>query len=311
MLEISAKWLRSDLSQIPDICAPARRRVNRVAMKTAITFAFLLGSGVAMGAAFIGCSSDPETPVTQADTGLPDTGLPDTKPAPDTAPPDTAPIRCDQPVGTDYECPEAPNKAGEKVCTDAMLNEVLDVCFGTGDATKCSAWQKKYPACNTCALSKWLFVAEDGRGFLDTGACMQKIDPMGTCGQASNCWFDCRETVCAECDDDQRNACWTRARRATEPKGSCYDKAYKAYNDCTKDAKFAPCLDAVQFLRGACRDGGDWSKAGEELPVADAGTDTGTSTDTGTAPTDTGSDTGTAATDSATASDSASDATAD
>jgi len=239
----------------------------------AITFAFLLVSGAVAGAAFTGCSDDPVQPTAPAaDTGVEaaaDTGaLPDTRPLPD-----TAPLRCDQPVGSDYTCPEAPNKAGETVCTDAMLNEVLDVCFGTGDATKCSAWQKKYPACNTCALSKWLFVTEDGRGYLDTGACMQKIDPAGTCGEAANCWFDCRETVCGECDDTERSTCWSRSRRATEPKGSCYDKAYKPFSDCSKDAKFAPCLDALQFLRGACRDGGKWDKAGEELPVADAGTD--------------------------------------
>lgn len=265
----------------------------------AITFAFLLLTGAAAGTAFTGCGSDePETPSTATDSGIVDTGVVDTGKVVDTnPPPDMGVLRCDTPVGSDYLCPEAPNKTGEKVCTDAMLTEVLDVCFGTGDATKCKAWQTKYPACNTCALSKWLFVAEDGRGFLDTGACMQKINAASGCGEASNCWFDCREATCAECDDDQRSACWTRARRATDPKGACYDKAYKKYSECAKDAQFSPCLDALQFLRGACRDGGDWTKAGEELPT-DAGV-LETGVDTGTTVTDTGTDSGTIVIDSA------------
>jgi hypothetical protein len=246
----------------------------------ALTLALLVVTGAAGGLAFAGCGGeDPPETVTPADTGtaVVDSGPGDTK-MPDTNPADTAPIRCDQPVGADYTCPAAPSKAGATVCTDTALNEILTACFGSAaTATTCGAWQKKYPDCDKCALNTWLFTTEDGRGFLDYPACMQKVDPASGCGVAGNCWNDCRETVCGECDDTERSACETRARRSsatdTVPKGSCYENSYKKYNECTKDPKFASCITPIEFLRGACRDNGDWTNAKIDKSGGDAGTD--------------------------------------
>ncbi len=251
----------------------------------ALTLALLVVTGAAGGIAFAGCGSeDPPAAATPADTGTADTGTPDTK-VPDTNPPDTAPIRCDQPVGADYMCPPAPNKAGATVCNDLALNTLLTACFGsTSTEAACTKWRKDYAECDKCALGTWLYTTASGAGFLDYPACMQKIDPASGCGAAGECWNDCRETVCGECDDMEKTACETRARRssatATIPKGSCYENSYKKYNECTKDAKFENCISPLEFLRGACRDNGNWTDAKiDKTPdtgVMDTGTDTGT-----------------------------------
>ncbi len=191
---------------------------------------------------------------------------------PDTRPP--APLGCQQPLPSTFACEAPTSRTGATVCTDAMIEAFFD-CFGTdGDATKCTAAQKAYPACNTCILSTWL----DGQT-IAIGSCIKAIDPTSSCATTVPCRADCLEAVCAGCDETKGSGrtsttsaldnCYTDAiwrGSSTKPKGNCYDVAAKEYVTCQADPRFLYCFvqskaDLLPFFRGACRDGGNWSKA--------------------------------------------------
>jgi len=271
----------------------------------AITFAFLLAAGAAGGVAFTGCSSDPApaNPTPGTDAAVDSVAI-DSKPV-DTGKPDVPAPSCAAPI-EGFACEAAADRTGKTVCTDEMIKEFMN-CFGTsGDEAKCTAARTKYPQCNTCVLTDWLKVNPDtGGGSLDVAACIKKVDPTGPCSGATNCYYDCNDWVCSECDDTPGSGktgsmsssaaleCERDARSAgssTKPKGACYDIAYKEFTTCQSDERFRYCFvrtlaDLEFFLRGACRDGGNWSNVTVDKPT-DAGV-----TDTGTLPTDTGSDT--------------------
>ncbi|MGZ3453718.1 MAG: hypothetical protein ACXVEF_29205 [Polyangiales bacterium] len=263
-----------------------------------LAFALLLSAGVCGVAGFAGCSSSDETPQETADAGgdssPADTGAPkDTGTLPDTAPSTS----CQADLPSDFMCNKPADKAGSTACTDKMLTEFLN-CFGTGDTAKCTAAQKAYPDCNKCVLSTWIITNPSGGGSIDVGACIQKIDPTGTCGTSVQCDTDCYNTICESCDTtagsgssatrSEFDDCYRDTRFAgssSKPKGKCYDLATKAAKTCLADAKYANCIissiDSVKnFYRGACRDNANWTNAdkADGTETTDAGTDSGSDT---------------------------------
>jgi hypothetical protein len=217
------------------------------------------------------------SPSTTTDSGTTtdssiDTGSPDTRPPPfdtGTPPPDTRPppMGCEAPLSPGFSCLEPPDIAGKKVCTDAAIRELSNGCFGPGaTSSKCNAAMKKFATCSNCMLNDW--VAETR---LQTGACIKKVDPTSKCGTVIDCTYDCLWEVCNACDDtpgtgkgggSEMDDCYESAAYM----GSCYDLAAKDYTECASDPKLSVCIpntvdDLITFYRGACRDGGDWSKA--------------------------------------------------
>jgi len=209
------------------------------------------------------------------DTAVSDTGfVVDTGPAKD--PP---PVTCDVPLPS-FTCTPSDAKAGSTVCTDAMISEFVTGCFGSsGSSTACNAAMTKYPACNTCILTTWLYEST-----VDSGACVRKIDPTNKCGTAWRCNFDCLAEVCVGCDptsgtgasgtESEYDDCEKEAQFAgssTAAKGACYDVASRDLAACSLDPRFKYCFprtsaDVVNFFRGACRDGGNWTSAGTARP---------------------------------------------
>ncbi len=191
-----------------------------------------------------------------------------------------APVGCAQRLSPDFACtPPAPAK-GQMVCTDAMIQALSDGCFG-GSATSssCAAARKKYPACSSCVIDDWIVDNQ-----LAIAQCMEKIDPKSSCAITVECTFDCINEVCGECDDtsgsgsgggSELDDCWQ-----AESEGQCAKPAAD-YISCASDPKFSVCFpatteDLVPFFRGACRDGGDWSRASEPGTVTvDAGSSGG------------------------------------
>jgi hypothetical protein len=248
-----------------------------------------------------GCSSDPATPAAPADGGT-DTVPVDTG-RPDTAKPDTGmpPLSCEEEVPSDFACTAPTKVAGQTVCTEAALQELAEKCLNA-DVTvpaACAEWKAAHAACATC-VGAWSWSAISGKIYPDDYLCYWAVMD-DTCGKSVNCWFECNDTVCAECDREpdstgtsDSNRCYT----AQESAGSkCWDVAGKAGTACFEKFdtsgcnvneiyKSSPNLDEmkkqiVRLLRGACRDGGNWANAespGDAGP-ADSGSDTGSDTE--------------------------------
>jgi hypothetical protein len=187
------------------------------------------------------------------------------------------PLSCEQPVPPDFRCTAPSPVAGKKVCTDVAIRALADGCFGYGATeSKCNSAMKKYPACSTCMLEDWI---HDNR--LAIGACIQKVAPGDKCATTIECTYSCLDVACSECSwepgsgmggGSEMDECWEAAAS-----GSCYSIAAKDYEACVSDPKTAVCIpntveDLMPFYRGACRDGGDWSRADVPDPVTtDAG----------------------------------------
>lgn len=176
------------------------------------------------------------------------------------------PTGCAERLGPTFMCTSPEPARGGTVCTDVMIQAVVDGCFGdSASATTCSAAQKKFPACGRCMLNEWII---DGR--LAIAQCIQRIDPASSCAGSVQCTYDCLDDVCAACDDFEVEECWSN-----EAEGQCAAQA-RDYTTCISDPKFSVCYpstvaDVLPFYRGACRDGANWSRAYEPDTV-DAGT---------------------------------------
>lgn len=264
-------------------------------------FLSIVAAGSLAAVLSVGCSSE-STPATTEDTGTTpvDTG---TTPV-DTGKVDTGtpevPSTCPAPLAAGFECKAPADRAGKTVCTDQAIDDVVSGCFGSSaTSTTCSAAQKKWADCYKCTINEWT-----PGGYTDRGTCAQKIDPTSKCGKAFRCVTDCVASVCTTDDCDttpgsgrtsstsQYENCVSDVQNkggTVRPKGVCYDVASKDAQECAADPKFANCLDVTYLFRGACRDGGDWSKAADAKPV-DAGTDTGTDSATSDAAADAASD---------------------
>lgn len=205
------------------------------------------------------------------DTGLlPDTRV-DTAVRPDTfvdVGPDVGPT-CSTPLPGDFTCPAAKAKKGGTACNDVAIQAIVDACFGS-EATsgKCSSARSKFSACGKCMLGDWI---DTDTGTIDFAACMLVIDPKDSCARDTKCAGVCFADVCMDCDwasgeyDECQNA-------AVMPGGACEKYYSRGYIDCLGDPKYGVCAvrdipDLLPFYRGACRDGGDWSKASIPDPV--------------------------------------------
>lgn len=197
------------------------------------------------------------------DAAVIDTG---TEPRPDSKPP-PPPDTCETPLSPGFACIEPPTIAGKKVCNDEAIRALAAACFGFGgEGSKCNAAMKKYNACSNCMLNDWV---DDSH--LQTGACIKKVDPGNKCAKVIDCTYDCLGEVCGSCDPSpgsgkgggsEADECYETASSS----GGCYDLVVKDYEICAGDPKIAACMpntedDLILFYRGACRDGGDWTKA--------------------------------------------------
>ncbi len=206
-----------------------------------------------------------DTRLPPLDTGLRDTGR-------DTFVPDVGPDvgpTCANPLPSDFTCPAAKPKKGGTSCTDVAIQALIDGCFGSAATSgSCSSARSKYSACGKCVLGDFI---DADTGTIDFAACMLAIDPKDTCARDVKCAGVCFADVCMDCDyaSGDYDAC---QNAAVEPGGACEKYYSKGYIDCLGDPKYGVCAvrdipDLLPFYRGACRDGGDWSKASIPDPV--------------------------------------------
>ncbi len=209
--------------------------------------------------------------------------------------PPTPPARgCAQPLpaGFDASCGALTPKAGSKVCTDEMLVEIA-TCFGPSpDAKRCAAIQAAAPECAKCTLTTWA-----GPLGVDEAACVARVDGKSDGPRALQCGRDCVAAVCSFDDCDTTPGSGSTSDRSQWR--DCYETAQSSADGgvdgggacATFAARRAACLteataacfpknadDLLRFWRGACRDGGDWSKVGDAgvgdaAPDADAASD--------------------------------------
>jgi hypothetical protein len=226
---------------------------------------------------------------------------------------DTAPPLCDEDLGAGFEC-MLPDKRATPTsdCTEAQLQSMVTACI-TDSVSKtpatCSPWKAANPACAACvgAFAATYYAA---RVIPERNQCYWAL-MSDSCDKALQCSFDCQDEVCAGCDNtlgtgsdgktSEYRECATRARSnatAKTPKGRCWDLASKQASDCLAATDVTPCIinelnnstpdiptlqqQVVEYLRGACRDNGDWSNRLSATPKGgDAGTGDGGATDSG------------------------------
>lgn len=195
---------------------------------------------------------------------------------PDTFRPDTGAPSCAAPLPASFTCEPLSTKAGETVCTDAMLTELIAACFGSSaTSARCADASAKHPECAACAVDRWIHQYQ-----LDSAACVRAIDPESSCADVVRCTNDCLTEVCSECDwrsgtgtDGGSEGLECESAALRKDGGSCATATTGDYEACAGDPRFSPCFvrtmdDVVVFLRGACRDGGKWAAA-----APDAATD--------------------------------------
>jgi hypothetical protein len=218
-------------------------------------------------------SSDASVDSVAIDTALPPRRDSGTKPVPTEIGPE--PTGCAQRLDPSFTCTAPDPLAGKAVCTDAMMQVVIDGCFGeSATSTSCTSAQKKFPACAGCMINDWII---DGTR-LAVAQCMQRIDPKNSCVITVECTYDCLEEVCMDCDyspgtgssgGSEMDDCW-----ASEAETQCAKPASE-YTACISDPKFSVCYPSsadalLPFFRGACRDNGNWARA-YEPDVVDGG----------------------------------------
>jgi hypothetical protein len=217
---------------------------------------------------------------------------------------DTAAPLCDEDLSSDFMCALPTKRATPtKDCTEDQLQAMVTACIAdpiSKTPASCSPWKAANGACATCvgAFAATYYAA---RVIPERNQCYWALMD-DSCDKALNCSFDCQDNVCTTSDttlgtgaDGKTSAyrdCAVRARSnavGSKPKGRCWDIASKAANDCLAATDVTPCIldelgnstpdiptlkgQVVEYLRGACRDGGDWSNRTSPTPKgADAGT---------------------------------------
>ena len=196
---------------------------------------------------------------------LPDASPPsfDVAPPPDADPPPTG---CETPLPPSFTCVAPTPGKGQKACTEAALQKIVAACF-SGSGSGCDAARKAEPACGRCILEDWI-----DNNMLAVGACVQAISPGDPCATTVKCTYDCLAEVCGSCDPtpgsgsggtSEMDACYSAG---LEPGRACYARVGAEYEVCFSKPELSVCFPAdidavIPFYRGACRDGGDWSKA--------------------------------------------------
>jgi len=232
----------------------------------------------------------------------------DSRPPADAA--DTAPPLCDQELPVDFACVPATNRPAPKTtCTEQQLQDLVKACVGD-DISKtpvgCSAWKAANAECAACTTA-FSLTGYSSRAIPDRNMCYWAVFD-DACDKALNCSFDCQGLVCDGCSTEPNSSpdgktteysdCTARARSnatSSRPKGKCYDVASKEAAGCLDKVDVDPCYvdelwtptgtggrpdpilirqQIVEFYRGACRDGGDWTN---RFTAGDAGVDATTS----------------------------------
>lgn len=234
-------------------------------MRSLVLLSFLLVACGGKVAEDLSATSDASVDSGRPDGTPFDSARPDTRPTPvDVGPP--PPVTCATPLSPGFACMEPSPAKGQTVCTDDAIRAIVNGCF-TGTGSGCDAARKKYPACDNCMLRDWL----DG-GSLNVSACILAVSPGNPCAKTVKCGFDCLADVCGSCDPSpgtgksgtsEMDDCYTDE---SDVSGKCYAIAMKDYTECASDPKLSVCFPfdteaVIPFYRGACRDGGDWSKA--------------------------------------------------
>lgn len=208
--------------------------------------------------------------------------------------PPPTPGGCGQPLPDGFEstCVGPKPKTGSTACTDEMLVEIA-TCFGPVgyDAKRCAAIKAAAPDCAKCTLATWL-----GPLGADEAACVALVDAKSDCARTLQCGRDCLSTVCSLDDCDTTPGSGSTSERSqwqdcsetaqsgdggVDGGGAC--ASFAARRAACITGATAPCFpnnadDLLRFFRGACRDGGDWSKvgdagAGDATPDSDAASD--------------------------------------
>jgi len=194
-----------------------------------------------------------------------------------TPPPPPPPPGCAINLPLDFACFVPPTPTGGKVCSEDVIQAFVKACFSPMPTPDCGWLVKKdHYDCYSC-LGNFGSPA----GTFQSGFCMLALAPSSICGKAMLCENACIGEVCADClftpgsgkspTTSERWDCASDARfegSSTQPKGRCYDVAtgdtVKA--GCRTTPPTAGCTDPVQFYRGACRDGGDWTNMTSPTP---------------------------------------------
>jgi hypothetical protein len=229
----------------------------------------------------------------------------DTRPVADTA--EAAPILCDLELPTDFACVPATNRPAPKTtCSEQQLQDLVKACVGD-DISKtpsgCSAWKAANPECAQCTTA-FSLTGYSSRAIPDRNMCYWVVFD-DACDKALNCSFQCQSDVCGECSSEPNSSpdgktteysdCAARARSnatSTRPKGKCWDIASKEAAACLDKVDVKVCYvdeywtptgaggkpdpvlmrqQIVEYYRGACRDGGDWTYRFSPNPGGDAG----------------------------------------
>jgi hypothetical protein len=232
----------------------------------------------------VACGGRVQTELSESDAAVADTRVVDSGPPrrdsgmpPPPRDVGPEPAGCATRLDPSFTCTPPEPRKGQKVCTDAMIQALSDGCFGeSATSAGCNAAMKKYGSCSNCVIDEWIV---DGQ--LAIAQCMQAIDPKSSCVIAVECTYDCLNEVCGSCDYEpgsgsgggsEADDCW-----ASEAESQC-SAHVSEHTACISDPRFSVCYpttteDLVPFFRGACRDGGDWTRAYEADTVAvDAGT---------------------------------------
>ncbi len=219
----------------------------------------------------------------------------DTKPVTPIDAGDTSPPLCDLALSSDFSCAPAVNRPAPKTtCTETQLQDLVKACVGddiSKTPTGCSAWKAANPECASCTTA-FSLTGFSSRAIPDRNMCYWAVFD-DACDTALNCSFQCQAEVCAECSSESGSSpdgktteysdCTARARSnatSARPKGKCWDIASKDaaacldkvdvdvcyvdeyWNPTGAGGKYDPVLmrqQIVEFYRGACRDGGDWT----------------------------------------------------
>jgi hypothetical protein len=197
----------------------------------------------------------------------------------------------------DGACSPRPTPTGSHACDDDAIEALLP-CFVDFDADACSDAAKAHAACAKCALwpapDGWI---AEGTRTLDTAACVRAIAPSDPCATTVTCPASCALSQCASCKEFDYEDCLSRVLAGASfatletdagiedadaadaaPLGVCWSETTASVSACLSDVRFRACIPDTKegvrlFLRGACRDGGDWSKAMPSDGAVDADSD--------------------------------------
>ena len=200
---------------------------------------------------------------------------------------ETGPELCDRAVAPDYDC-ELPYRRAKSThdCSEAQIQAMVKACIAAPLTTTppgCAAWKSENAACAACIVD-FSSTTYGSRTVPSRDQCYWALFD-DICDRAVQCSFDCQLESCAKCDDtggtgadgvlSAYDDCLDRASSG-KPAGVCWAVASKEAAECFGLEDVSVCFvdeafsakpditkvqtEIIEFYRGACRDGGDWSE---------------------------------------------------